>query len=382
MKRLKYIALGYVAFLAVIALLSFVAVFSGGAQGLADAASDKDTLAELVELQRMGCPADVVMMLLSYLRDKHPDQEHTAISLGLHFLQLRVAVEVLDCSCAASSPLPPSVPGQPPPTAPSCTCDYEFDRVEEYNTPGEILTYLSILGEAQTPLAAANLQERGNTAAQAHCNRSGADDRASAVFQPTPYTDGAYRAAIQQCGVTIAKDVEAILTLHREGAFIEYLTLESKRQGFAGEDYIGQYPVPARGNITCPFGWRIHPITNKPDRHNGIDIATQWHTPINVIADGEVVGRGTDKYDGRYILVRHDAGAHFYSYYGHLSQWSVSVGDPVKAGDEIGLEGGDSTDPEPGYSTGHHLHFEIRMSRDGGQVNPLSFLKRTEEEGE
>lgn len=380
MKWITYAALGYVAAIAAMLLLVMV-LFTGGPQALCESATDETILVELVQLQRMGCPADVVMMVLSYLRDKESEGDYTAIAMGLNFLQLRVAVEVLECDCEAADWTPPPDTTGDTAERPDCTCDYEFDRVEEYNTAREILSYLVVLGTPAEPLAAANLQQRGEAAAAAHCANSPEDDRATAVFQPTTYTASGYSKAIELCGVTYSKDIKAILDLHRQGAFIEFLTQESKRLGFSEDDYIGRYPAPALGGITCPFGYRIHPTTNKPNFHRGIDIGTQWHTPIMAIAPGTVVGRGTDTYNGRYILIRHDeGGAEFYSYYGHLSQWQVKAGDRVAAGDIIGLEGGDASDPEPGYSTGHHLHFEIRMTKDGGQVNPLGFLKWPKEE--
>jgi len=139
---------------------------------------------------------------------------------------------------------------------------------------------------------------------------------------------------------------------------------------------LGRYPMPASGNITSPFGWRMHPILNKKNFHTGIDIGTSKHTNIYSIADGQVVGVSRNEYDGQYVLVYHEnEPTPFYSYYAHLSKQLVRVGDAVQQGDVVGIEGGDKDDPYPGYSTGHHLHFEIRMSQHGDQINPLSFLK-------
>ena len=59
----------------------------------------------------------------------------------------------------------------------------------------------------------------------------------------------------------------------------------------------------------------------------------------------------------------------------HLSRINVQAGDKVKQGKIIGLEGGASTDPNHGDSTGHHLHFEIRMkSGYGNHVNPTDYI--------
>lgn len=353
-----------------------------GNSGLCESATDDTILPELVQLQRMGCPADVIMIILSILRvDANSDATPSPVELGLEYMQLCVVVEELNCTCAASEPIPPSTdPSIPPPEPPECSCDYEFVRLEEYSTVTDILSYLSVVATDE-PLAAAVLQQRGEAAAAAHCDKTPADDKATAVFQPKTYTDAQMLAAIQRCGITKPKDAMGVLDLHLDGAFIEYLSELSRQSGYSNDAYIGRYPVPALGGITCPFGWRIHPITHKPNFHRGIDIATYWHTAIASIAPGKVVERGTDTYDGRYVLIEHYDGG-FFSYYGHLSDWKVGVGDTVTAGQTIGIEGGDPTDPEPGYSTGHHLHFEIRMTKTGAQVNPLCYLKQPSAKGD
>lgn len=78
-------------------------------------------------------------------------------------------------------------------------------------------------------------------------------------------------------------------------------------------------------------------------------------------------------------MIRHTDknGATFYSLYAHLSKLDVKVNQRVKSGQIIGKEGGDpGKDPNPGYSTGHHLHFEIRSPTDSSQdkIDPYSFF--------
>ena len=66
----------------------------------------------------------------------------------------------------------------------------------------------------------------------------------------------------------------------------------------------------------------------------------------------------------------------YYSFYAHLSKINVNLNSTVKKGDIIGIEGGDPyTDPNPGYSTGHHLHFEIRTSSGyGHDIDPTNYI--------
>lgn len=95
--------------------------------------------------------------------------------------------------------------------------------------------------------------------------------------------------------------------------------------------------------------------------HSGLDIVGTWHTPILAVADGEITYAGTQNGYGNCIEIKHIVnGETVYSFYAHLSQINVKVGEKVSQGQIIGLEGGAESDPNHGTSTGHHLHFELR----------------------
>jgi murein DD-endopeptidase MepM/ murein hydrolase activator NlpD len=53
--------------------------------------------------------------------------------------------------------------------------------------------------------------------------------------------------------------------------------------------------------------------------------------------------------------------------YGHSSKLFVKAGDYVKRGQTIAMMG------TTGWSTGTHLHFEVRIG--GRTVNPISYLR-------
>jgi len=121
----------------------------------------------------------------------------------------------------------------------------------------------------------------------------------------------------------------------------------------------GTFSYPARGSITSRFGMR------KGRRHTGIDIAASYGSAVKASDGGVVIWTG---YEGGYgNLVKIDHGANFVSYYGHLSKYSVKVGQKVYKGQTIGTVG------SSGNSTGPHLHFEIR--KNGVVQNPLNYLK-------
>jgi len=118
---------------------------------------------------------------------------------------------------------------------------------------------------------------------------------------------------------------------------------------------------PARGPITSGFGLRRHPLFGIVHRHQGVDIAAPWGTPVRAAAAGTVVYAGWFGGYGKLVVVDHGGGVA--TLYGHLSSIAVSPGDRVAAGDVLGRVG------STGYSTGPHLHFEIRV--DGRPVDPL-----------
>ena len=122
--------------------------------------------------------------------------------------------------------------------------------------------------------------------------------------------------------------------------------------------------LPSWTSIVSPFGMRWGRM------HRGIDFGASYGYPIMSIGDGVVIGSGylgdEDGY-GLITIVRHNGGV--YSAYAHQSRTFVQAGQRVHAGDIIGLVG------STGHSTGPHLHFEIRMSPHGDQVDPRAWLR-------
>ncbi|MEW5953376.1 MAG: M23 family metallopeptidase [Bacillota bacterium] len=127
------------------------------------------------------------------------------------------------------------------------------------------------------------------------------------------------------------------------------------------------WPVPGRGrgDITSPFGWRIHPILKTLRHHNGIDIDALLNEPVVSVSSGVVssVGYQPDG-AGNYVYIRD--GMYEYAYF-HLNSYDVTQGQTTQVGQEIGKAGA------TGLSTGVHLHFGVRPI--GGEwIDPLNVL--------
>lgn len=131
------------------------------------------------------------------------------------------------------------------------------------------------------------------------------------------------------------------------------------------------YPLEKKYPVNRDFGMDFHPIHKKYKMHQGVDVACPTGTKVRSIANGEVVrsDMNDSKGYGNFIVVKHNInGEVLYSAYAHLSKRNVNVGDKVKKGDIIGISGA------TGGVTGPHLHFEIRKSLGGDQIQPIEFL--------
>jgi murein DD-endopeptidase MepM/ murein hydrolase activator NlpD len=126
----------------------------------------------------------------------------------------------------------------------------------------------------------------------------------------------------------------------------------------------GYFSWPVTGIITSPFGWRSNPFGGGPEFHQGLDIAAPMGTTITAAAAGTVIMAQWYGGYGNYILI--DNGNHYSTGYGHLSAIYVTRGQYVQRGQAIGAVG------STGYSTGPHLHFEVRI--DGKPVDPAPRL--------
>ena len=128
-----------------------------------------------------------------------------------------------------------------------------------------------------------------------------------------------------------------------------------------------RFPIE-KGKITSFYGNRLHPMTGKLSFHNGIDIAASIGTDVFSSASGKVYETNYNSILGNYIIIEHPAG--LYTIYGHLSKTLVSLNSRIKTGTIIGKVG------NSGYSTGPHLHFEIR--KKGESADPLKYIRREE----
>ncbi|MEU6257260.1 LysM peptidoglycan-binding domain-containing M23 family metallopeptidase [Streptomyces sp. NPDC047043] len=102
--------------------------------------------------------------------------------------------------------------------------------------------------------------------------------------------------------------------------------------------------------------------------HTGVDFVVPTGTSLKAVGAGTVVSAGWGGAYGNQVVIKLADG--YYAQYGHLSQLSVSAGQTVTEGQQIGLSGA------TGNVTGPHLHFEIRTTPNyGSDVDPVAYLR-------
>lgn len=130
--------------------------------------------------------------------------------------------------------------------------------------------------------------------------------------------------------------------------------------------YISVEPViPVKGaRVTSRFGYRTNPVSGNYGFHTGLDLAAAEGTPISAVFFGRVTETGESDVWGKYVLMEHSDG--LTTYYCHLSEIYVEENAVIRQGETVGLVG------STGWSTGPHLHFEVRINNV--RVDPEKLL--------
>ncbi len=155
-------------------------------------------------------------------------------------------------------------------------------------------------------------------------------------------------------------------SVDKMNAEADKLTKEIAAAAAKNTKYVGGkmvWPLPGAYTITSPFGNRLHPVLKVYKLHTGVDIAGAGVNgkPVVAAAAGTVIVAQYNSAYGNYVVIDHGGG--ITTLYAHSSKLEVKVGDKVKAGQEIMKVG------TTGYSTGPHLHFEVR--ENGKYVDPI-----------
>lgn len=163
------------------------------------------------------------------------------------------------------------------------------------------------------------------------------------------------RQAVEAAQARLERDSDSI------AALIQQRLVVATTSTFRGT---GIFTFPTDGPLTSSFGYRVHPILGYRRFHAGIDFGAPTGTPIRAADSGTIIYAGWYGGYGNTVIVDHGGGIS--TLYAHASALYVSEGQSVQRGQVIAAVG------STGFSTGPHLHFEVR--RSGEPVDPLAFL--------
>ncbi len=153
-------------------------------------------------------------------------------------------------------------------------------------------------------------------------------------------------------------------------------------KGGAIKAFSSPFAFSWEGYITSPFGYRVWD-DGSAEYHKGVDFGVPHGTEELAVADGTVVkicNTCTHDYSknsscgcgggyGNYVDILTDDGK-YYITYGHMSAVYVNIGDKIKNGQVVGAAGC------TGWSTGNHLHLEMRYGGEYGElIDPLTFIQ-------
>jgi murein DD-endopeptidase MepM/ murein hydrolase activator NlpD len=124
------------------------------------------------------------------------------------------------------------------------------------------------------------------------------------------------------------------------------------------------YKEPVSGEVSSPFGYRIHQVDKTVKFHYGTDIAAKAGTPVTAFADGKVLSSGESATLGKFVILYHGA---VETQYAHCASINVTNGQTVEKGEKIATVG------DTGNATQACLHFELKVN--GQYVNPEYYIQ-------
>jgi murein DD-endopeptidase MepM/ murein hydrolase activator NlpD len=128
----------------------------------------------------------------------------------------------------------------------------------------------------------------------------------------------------------------------------------------------GKFRVPLDGVSTGGNFGKRRILNGQPGSpHGGVDFPALTGTSVHAAQRGRVVLAEELFFSGNTVVIDHGLG--IYTFYGHLSEMDVKVGDALESGSVLGKVGA------TGRVTGPHLHWGLTVER--ARVNPLQIVQ-------
>jgi murein DD-endopeptidase MepM/ murein hydrolase activator NlpD len=126
-----------------------------------------------------------------------------------------------------------------------------------------------------------------------------------------------------------------------------------------------KFVTPVEGEISSPFGERMHPALKKIMFHHGVDIEGNKGSEILAALEGIIAETGNNAIYGNYIKIK--SGDDIQTVYAHCSKVLYEKGEKIRQGQIIGNVG------DTGLAVGAHLHFEVWVNEK--VYDPMGFIK-------
>lgn len=135
--------------------------------------------------------------------------------------------------------------------------------------------------------------------------------------------------------------------------------------------WTGKFRLPLDGVTTGGNFGKRRILNGQPGSpHGGVDFPAATGTPVHAPQRGRVALAEELFFSGNTVVIDHGLG--IYTFYGHLSEIDVKVGDALESGQVLGKVGA------TGRVTGPHLHWGLTVVR--ARVNPLDLVKLLDHE--
>lgn len=253
--------------------------------------------------------------------------------------------------------------------------------IEQQNTAGELTkqsdratTALAALNTvAADALAAAQAASiaAAQSLADGAAHKAELDAQLAALVNNTQVTEASYNAGVAAAAVQAAANKAAAdkAAAALKAAAAAPSAPPSGSSAPAGGGSSAGWVRPSGGHISSPYGWRVDPYTGVESLHPGTDFGQSCGNPIWAAHSGTVIYAGPYGGYGNFVQIANNDGSGISTAYGHIVDGGilVSIGQQVSAGQQIARVG------STGWSTGCHLHFEIRLN--GATQDPVPYMR-------
>lgn len=253
-----------------------------------------------------------------------------------------------------------------------------YDKaIQQQNIAGELTKQsdrataaLAVLNTvAQSALVSAQTAAVSTAAALADeaTHKNELDAQLAALVNNTQVTEASYNAGVAAAAIQAAA-VKAAAAKAAAAAPPAQASSPSTPAS-SGSGASTGWVRPSGGHISSPYGWRVDPYTHDESLHPGTDFGQSCGNPIWAAHSGTVIYAGPYGGYGNFVQIANSDGSGISTAYGHIVDGGilVSIGQHVSAGQQIAHVG------STGWSTGCHLHFEIRTN--GATQDPVPFMR-------